>query len=272
MFPLGIQNKLLAHKFPADDPEFEAPEKVGADVVMLRKTLDLATQAFFHCEAGDDTNPASLQAKLAAFLHADRSKRDENSTAQDGVYGANLKIKVEQAKGLENSLFVVLNFGINCGDDNILLLFTKEDNQWKERLHWYSDKYTAPTDAFGDLYLYSVVPGKDGGPLLVVAHGRPWCVSRWSSFELNLLSPATNSTPQANLGHFTAGDDRASDNDSGIKPVSDGFTFKFWTNEAVTGKHPTSMSEPLTLRFRTTGNTLLCVSKDCPKQSDGATK
>src|SRR5882762_5181940 len=133
MLPLGIQNKLLAHKIAPDDFELDAPPEVGADIVMLRKTLDIATQAFFRCKAGNDANPSLLQTELAAFLHADRSKRDENSTAQDGVYGANLSVKVETAKQFPNSIFVMLNFGVECGDDNVLLLFTKEPDQWSER-------------------------------------------------------------------------------------------------------------------------------------------
>jgi hypothetical protein len=145
-------------------------------------------------------------------------------------------------------------------------LFTKEDDQWSERLHWYGDKYTKPSDAFGDLYQYSVVPGKDSTPLLAIVHGHPWCTSRWSGFDINLLHPATKLVPQVTLGHVSTGYDRASDEDQGIKPTADGFTFKFWTNEAATGKYPTEMSGPVTLEFRTTENILQCVSRNCPKK------
>lgn len=68
------------------------------------------------------------------------------------------------------------------------------------------------------------------------------------------------------LDHFSTGYDRASDGDQGIKLTADGFTFKFWTNEAVPSKDPMQMSGPLTLRFRTTANTLECISKSCPKK------
>ncbi|HEX9198558.1 MAG TPA: hypothetical protein VF865_03300 [Acidobacteriaceae bacterium] len=266
MLPLGLQNNLLAHKIAGDDFELDAPADVSRDIVMLRKTLDVATQAFFHCEAGDDSDPGSLQSKLSAFLHVKRSQHDESHDRADGIYGANLRIKVDTAKGLSNSVFVTLTFGIECGDDNILLLFTKETDQWRERLHWYSDKYTKPSDAFGDLYLYSSVTGQDSTPLVAIAHGHPWCTSRWSGFDIDLLRPATKLTSQVMLDHFSAGYDRNSEEDQGIKLAADGFTFKFWTNEAVPAKDPTQMSGPLTLRFRTTANTLKCVSKDCPKK------
>jgi hypothetical protein len=266
MLTLGIQNRLLVHKIAVDDFELDAPSDVGRDVVMLRKTLDTATQAFFRCEAGNDSDPASLQSKLASFLHTARSQRDENPSRQDGIYAANLTVNFEAAKGFPNSIFVVLTFGIECGNDNLLLLYTKEDGQWHQRLHWYSDKYTKPSDAFGDLYLYSLVPGKDGIPLAAIAHGHPWCTSRWSGFDINLLRPATTLTSQVMLGHFSKGYDRGSDEDQGIKLTADGFTIKFRTNEAVPAKDPMQMSGPLTLRFRTTTNTLECISKGCPKK------
>lgn len=193
MLPLGIQNKLLAHKIKADDFELEAPTDVGRDVVMLRKTLDVATQAFFRCEAKSDETPTSLQSGLASFLHADRSKRADNS---DEVYGANLGVHIEEAKGFPDSIFVVLTFGIECGDDNLLLLFTKDGDHWKERLHWYADKYTAPSDAFGDFFLYAVAPGPEGKPAIAVAHGTPWCTSRMSGFKVDLIKPSDSDSPQ----------------------------------------------------------------------------
>src|SRR6185312_12210752 len=108
----------------AGDLELDAPPDVGRDVVMLRKTLDVATQAFFHCETDNDSNPVTLQSKLAAFLHTNQSKRDDNTSTPDGVYGANLAVHIETAKGFPNSIFVVLTFGIECGDDNLLFLYT----------------------------------------------------------------------------------------------------------------------------------------------------
>jgi hypothetical protein len=263
MLALGIQNKLLAHKIAKDDIEIDAPKDVEQDVVMLRKSLDVATKAFFRCVAGDDTSPGSLELKLKYFLHADQSIRPFNSTAQDGFYGANLHVHIESAKDLPDSIFVVLNFGIECGDDNLLFLYTRRQGRWESRLHWYSESYGKPSDAFGDIYLYSIVPGPTSTPLVVVAHGHPWCTSRWSSFELDLLRTSSETSPQSKIGHFAAGYDRASDNEAHMAPTANGFTFKFWTNDAVPAKDPTQMSGPLTLRFTTSTGKLQCLSKAC---------
>ncbi len=168
---------------------------------MLRKALDTATKAFFRCEAGGDTSAASLQSRLASFLHADRSKRDETHSTEDGIYGANLAVHIQPAAGLPNSFFVVLTFDIECGDDNLLFLYTRDSVQWVQRLHWYSDKYTNPSDAFGGGFAYAVVPGPDDKPLLAVIHGHPWCTSVHSGFGLDLMRPAAQEKSQEALDH-----------------------------------------------------------------------
>jgi hypothetical protein len=184
--------------------EIDAPADVSHDLVSLRETLDVATQAFFHCEAGDDSSAESLQRKLAAFLHTDRSKRDIDSPAPDGIYGANLTVQIEPAKAFPNSVFVVLTFGIECGNDNLLFLYTKEDDVWVQRLHWYSDKYTKPSDAFGGAFAHNAVPGPNADqPLIAVVHGHPWCTSVHSGFSLDLVRPSMKSSPQQAMDHVT---------------------------------------------------------------------
>jgi hypothetical protein len=224
MLPLGLQNKLLAHKIAADDFELDAPPEVGRDIVMLRKTLDVATQAFFHCEAGE-TNAASLQTKLAAFLHADRSARDDSHDREDGIYGANLTVHIEPAKAFPNSLFVVLTLGIECGDDNLLLLYSREDGRWKQRLHWYSEKYTKPSDAFGDFLVYTAAPGPNNEAAVAVAHGTVWCTSRFSGFDLDLIAPGADVGSQTLLAHQQAGYSRG-DTVPTLKPYAEGVTLR----------------------------------------------
>ncbi|HXE09253.1 MAG TPA: hypothetical protein VN612_15225 [Acidobacteriaceae bacterium] len=222
ILPLGIQNKLLAHRVKADDLELEAPADVGGDVVVLRKTLDVATQAFFRCEAKIDAAPTALQSALAEFLHTDRSKRADDSAE---VYGSNLTVHVEDAKGFLDSVFVVLTFGIECGDDNLLLLFTKDGDHWKERLHWYADKYTAPSDAFGDFFPYAGVPGPEGKPAVAVAHGTPWCTSRMSGFKVDLIKPSDSDSPQKLLASTHSGYSRG-DTTPTLKPYPEGVTLR----------------------------------------------
>lgn len=200
MLPLGLQNKLLGHKIPTEAPEFDAPADVGRDIVMLRKTLDVATQAFFRCEAGSDSSPVSLQSKLSVFLHADQSKRPEFSFQP---YGANLTIHMETAKEFPDSLFIVLTFDIECGSDNLLFLYTREGARWHSRLHWYSDKYTGPSDAYGDFVYYKSVPGPDTArPLLALIHGHSQCASVHSGFGMDLVRAAWGSSPQQTLDHL----------------------------------------------------------------------
>lgn len=251
MLSLGLQNKLLAHKLD-DGFELDASTTVEKDIVMLRKTLDVATQAFFHCEAGDTSDPQILQSELASFLHTDRSKRDETSLRDDGVYGANLRVKVEPADGLSKVVFVTLSFGISCGDDHILLLFSKDTDQWRENLHWYSANYTKPSDAFGDFFTYALVPGPDKVPLVAVAHGHPWCTSRFSNFDVDLLRPATESSPQLVLAHVNEEYDRLGPDPEKIRPTPDGFKLRI----SVTAASPTQSVRIATFQYRTTAQIL----------------
>src|SRR5579871_276422 len=256
MLSLGLQNKLLAHKLD-DGFELDPSLTVEKDIVMLRKTLDVATQAFFHCEAGDTSDAEILQSKLASFLHTDRSKRAETSSQQDGVYGANLRVKVEPVDGFSKAVFVTLSFGISCGDDNILLLFSKDTGQWRENLHWYSANYTKPSDAFGDFFTYALVPGPDRVPLVAVAHGHPWCTSRFSNFNVDLLRPATESSPQLVLAHVNEEYDRLGPDPEKIHPTPDGFKLRI----SVTADNPIQASHVITFRYRTTAQTLERVQK-----------
>jgi hypothetical protein len=245
-----MQNKLLAHKIVVDDFELDAPTDVGHDVVMLRKSLDIATQAFFRCEAGNDSSPGSLQSKLASFLHAEQSHRNEDPNRQDGIYGANLAVKIEVAKGFPNSIFVILTFGIECGNDNLLFLYTKEDDLWHQRLHWYSDKYTKPSDAFGDIYFFNSVPGPiEGHPLLAIAHGHPWCTSVHSGLSLDLIRPATASSPHEVLDHVTNGYIR--DGDPRMSRTADGLQLRVY----VESEDASIVYHPGVLSYRTKSGT-----------------
>lgn len=228
MLPLALQNKLLAHTVAKDDFELDAPADVSQDIVMLRKTLDVATQAFFHCEAGNDTDPASLQSRLAAFLHAERSHQPnpDSPAAYAHPYGADLTVTISPAPSFPNSLYIDLTFGVECGDDSLLFLYTREDNQWRQRLRWYSDKYTKPSDAFGDFLLYTAAPGPDSTrPLIAVAHGTPWCTSRFSGFKMALLQPSSPGSPQKLLADIDAGYSRG-DTTPTLKPYSEGVTLR----------------------------------------------
>jgi hypothetical protein len=252
MLPLGLQYKLLAHKISTDDIELEAPPDVSRDIVMLRKSLDVATQAFFRCVARDDTDAGSLQGKLSAYLHTDRSRRDDPNT-QDGVYGANLTVHIEPAKGFTNSMFVVLTFGIECGDDNLLFLYTREDGRWIQRLHWYGDKYTEPSDAYGDFFLYGGVPGPKNEPLVAAAHGTPWCTSRMSAFHVDLLQPSSAKTAQKNLAHRDDYYSRDDDVPRTLKITADGFDIRVRGDSL---DFDNLFTRPRIFRFRTTDGAL----------------
>ena len=267
LLPLGLQNRLLAHKQAADNFELDAPSDVSADVVMLRKTLAVVTQAFFRCEAGNDTRPDSLQTRLAKLLHANQPEEPlrhapDGSIIEpiDGIYGSKLRVDIEPLTGLPSSVAVKLTFGIECGDDNLLLIYTWAENKWHQRLSWYANKYTKPSDAFGDLYLYSSLPENR----IVVAHGHPWCSSVHSGLNLDLIQMATDSSSQHVLDHITHGYVR--DGEPSIRHTNDGIQL----DVEVESIDSSVIYHPGVLRYRTTSRKfeLLPVARNAKEFAD----
>jgi hypothetical protein len=90
------------------------------------------------------------------------------------------------------------SFDVDCGDDHtlVLLQWDQESRSWRRTLSWHTDKYTRPSDAFGDFFSRLPVPGPHGESLIAVVHGAPSCNSVWSRFDVELLAPATSQSPQ----------------------------------------------------------------------------
>jgi hypothetical protein len=71
-------------------------------------------------------------------------------------------------------------------------------------MRWQAVPLKEPSDAFGDFFLVTILlapAGGTSGPRVVVAHGRPWCTSRFSGFEIDVLSPAPNPNSPKVLWH-----------------------------------------------------------------------
>jgi hypothetical protein len=101
---------------------------------------------------------------------------------------------------------IEVRFGIECGVDTVMLMYEPDSEGWHQALRWQSAEYSEVSGAFGDFFQYAVIPGKDSSPWrIAVAHGHPWCTSRWSGFDLDLLEPATNPASPRVVWHKSAG-------------------------------------------------------------------
>lgn len=223
----AAQASLFSIRDSPDDLPIDAPPLAQHGVPELRAAISTAVTGYMQCDAAGITDPAFLQSGLAAALNANRpvSAVEQQHGYPEHTYGDDLKIQVVRFRGRDNTIAVDASFSIACGEDNILLLFKRESDHWFRMLDWHSDKYTKPSDAFGNFFLYTSAPGANGTDLIAVAHGHPWCTSRFSFFDLDLLQPATPQTPQKHMAN-TKSDYSRGDTDGTLKPATDGITLR----------------------------------------------
>ena len=96
---------------------------------------------------------------------------------------------------------------------------------WRQVLKWQSEKYSEVNDAFGDFFEYSIAPLSSSGQWAVaVAHGHPWCTSRWSGFDIDIIAPVHHAAPQRVLFHKNYGYSREAD--PVMEAKADGFELR----------------------------------------------
>jgi hypothetical protein len=228
----ALQAKLLAFKLP-DEIDTDVPQPLQAEIRSFKDSLVLFADASLACAAGD-VKPAALESILAQALEANKPEAqevyDEKKPPQlDRIYGTDLRIKVTVPTNMPHLLLIELGFGIECGGDFILLAYEQGDTRWERVLRWQSGDYDRIDKAFGDFFTYVVVPHDDTGQwLLAAAHGSPWCTSRWSGFDLDLLEPSQNPNAPKVLQHIEHGYVRG-DIEPVMKPVAGGFQLRLET-------------------------------------------
>ena len=142
-------------------------------------------------QAGPSVAPVELQNQLANVLTA-------NDDRAAGSYGENLTVNVNRPPNAGGLLEIEFSVGIQCGNDNLLLVYASEDAAWRRILRWQAPPLKQISDAFGDFFVSGVLSPSGGGTSalsIVVAHGTPWCTSRFSGFAIDVLS--TGSTPDS---------------------------------------------------------------------------
>ncbi len=185
------------------DPK--VPATVATQLKDLKEALGTATDAAFAC-ADHAATAETLEKTLATALHANLADAADTisiSGKQDvGAYGADLAVQVFQLFGSPRFYEVDLRYGIECGDDNLLLVFESDGKAtgpgaWHERLRWSAPAYNTIGDAFGSFVLLTPLPGEQAHRdwRFVVAHGQPNCADvesskpRGSRFDLDILKP-----------------------------------------------------------------------------------
>jgi hypothetical protein len=228
----AVQSQLLAFKMQEEIDE-SVPAPLQAEIGRFKDAFAALGDAALAC-APADVDPKTIETEFAKPLDANKPVVQEvydpkKPPQLDQIYGADLTVKVSRPQGEPRLLLVDFGFGIDCGDDNLLLAYEYRGGFWKRALRWQSPAYDSVKDAFGDFFDYVVLPESEPGKWrLAVAHGSPWCSSRWSGFGLDLIESIPGEARPTVLQHIDQGYVRF-EIDPVLKVVPDGFQLRLET-------------------------------------------
>lgn len=208
----GLRHALQDQAVPTQDPA--VPPAVAAQLTQLKDALTQAADAAFAC-AATSTAVDPLQTSLANALHANLAPATETTALtkdkQDiGAYGSDLSVQIFQLTNAPKFFEVDFRYGIECGDDNLILLYQSGGGNppagWHRVLRWDAPTYRTVADALGDFVMLTPLTGDFRHPTwrFLVAHGHPSCarMPRPSHFDLDLLTPSADPGKPALAWHF----------------------------------------------------------------------
>ncbi|MGC1871230.1 MAG: hypothetical protein WA700_09755 [Acidobacteriaceae bacterium] len=191
------------------------PPATADKITQLKDALSHVSDAALAC-ANRSVSPIALEKQLAQILHANAPEPASNKVISNndhrydeifGSYGHNLRVKVSRPPGFADILAIQYSINIECGADTMLLVYGFQDGTWVERLRWQSPPLKQTSDAFGDFFVSAYLRDSSASEsrstrwLVAVAHGTPWCTSRFSGFKIDLLSPGRGPASPLVLWH-----------------------------------------------------------------------
>ena len=193
----SLRNELSKIPVAEDGMGSEVPDVAQRLLPALKAGLSDTAVAVLSC-MDVNTPQRSIEETLAQLLHANPPQPPPNTSVMNGDprytewenfnYGRNLLVSVKSRT--PSLLSVEFTFHIPCGDDRVLLLFEAENTKWVEKLRWQAQPYKEISGAFGDIFESAIVQEKGSKDWkLVVVHGEPWCSSRLSGFNIDVLAP-----------------------------------------------------------------------------------
>ena len=230
-----MQQELLRTAVRADDMETDVPATVAAQIVALKEALARTSDAVLS-EAAPDASARSVEAALQGAMPpgtADVGVSAPRAPVRTvaGVYGGELAATVT---ALEPGLLMVQHrFSIECGDDNVLLVYSNASGRWKRVVRWQALAYDNISGAFGDVFEARLLRTRhNGNPVLLVVHGTPWCTSTMSGFAMDLLEvPRAAGAPvEKALWHVSHGYRRLDEPELKVKVTPDGFEVRASVN------------------------------------------
>jgi hypothetical protein len=229
---LALQSEL--RKTTVEEMDDAVPPSVSVQMTQLKEALSRFSDATISC-AKPSIDPAVLQQQLVELLHANAPEPASGSVISNsdhrydevlGSYGHNLRVQVSRPAEIPGFLVIQYSVNIECGYDTMLLVFELQDNQWKQRLRWQASPLKTIGEAFGDFFVFGFLQNPSSAEWrVVVAHGGPWCSSRLSGFQLDLLAPSSDPISPRVLWHTARGYSRG-DFDPRLKSSANEFELR----------------------------------------------
>jgi hypothetical protein len=188
---LRLQQEAL-QKQKVNEMETLVPAAIRNQIVQLKDALADALDMAMRC-APAEVDATALEADLAKTLGANQPEKpaepkpeEEEETPGIRAYGGDLKVSATAPPNAPQWRIVTVSFGIECGEDTMLLLYEWAGWGWRRSLRWQSAPYVEISGAFGSFFQYAVVPGAVPQKI-VVAHGTPACKPSFSTFKIDVL-------------------------------------------------------------------------------------
>jgi hypothetical protein len=228
----AIRKQLHAVKF-SEEMDTNIPADAQRLIPRWKSALSQTARAVLACNDAA-VDPKSIESELATMLAANPPQPPASANVKDADpryaewlssnYGSNLLVSVKQPK--PQLLSVQFQFRIECGYDTIWMLFELQGPRWKNILTWQAPPYTEISGAFGDFFLTSVLQGDVANRWrVVVAHGKPWCTSRFSGFGIDVLAPSNDPDHPRVVWHAERGYSRG-DAATRLQATADGFELR----------------------------------------------
>ncbi len=230
-----VVNKARAKLLDAavDEMDTSVPPVVQDHIAEMKDVLAQFVSHYMACQATSQPNVKEIQRDLATPLDANKPRvnlpapNPELEEPERRVYGANLTIDVRRADVADDWIAIQVRFGIMCGEDTMLLVYAPREGEWRQILRWQSGKYRDISGAFGDFFGYVVISKPlSNAPVVVVAHGRPWCTSGWSVFDLDVLGAAKDANAPHVVLHREASYNRTAEPPAVLRKTSYGFQLR----------------------------------------------
>jgi hypothetical protein len=241
--------------------ETDVPHVIQNRLVQFKNALANVVEGMLACQNPSAT-PTQIQSALAHQLHAngaepsdaDELARSNQDEATD-EYGTPLRVRVRWQSTTLHLLAIEIELGIPCGEDTMLFIFEPLKKNWVERLRWQAPKYDKVGDAFGDFFLHTLVqPQGSNTWQLAIAHGRPWCTSRFSGFAIDLLEPTANAAQPHIVWHTERGYSRG-DFETSLKASGNIFELRI-NDDAMHFDTDRAFERRVIYRYRVNANTV----------------